>query len=84
MLMLLNPRIVDRNPDKLRVIFKNSSFYLNSQGLNVLPRLNVHLSNNSLSLNEGGLVETDPDLAFRSPKMIKETHIGFLSQMSLP
>ncbi len=56
-LMLLDPRIVDRDPDEFCVILEDSSLDFNPERLDILARLDVYLSNHSFELSGD---QTDP------------------------
>jgi hypothetical protein len=68
---LLDPSVVDRNPDRLLVSLEDSSFQFDTLSLNVLVSFNIDLANNGLTLNECCLVEGYPDLTFGWNQMVE-------------
>ncbi len=63
MLSLLNPLIVNCNPDRFFVVLKDSCFDPYFLGLNVVMGFDVYLANHSLIFLEVGLVQGYPGLS---------------------
>ena len=65
-LPLLKSLVVNGDPDHFLIAFENSCFDFDTEGLNVLMSLYVHLPNYCFSFDESWFVKTNPDLSLRS------------------
>jgi hypothetical protein len=68
-LVLLEPLVVEGDPDHLVPAFNDPGFHLHSFGLNVFFRFDVYPAHNGLSLLESRFVKSDPYLALWMGKM---------------
>jgi hypothetical protein len=68
---LLDPGVVDSDPDRFLVGLEYSCFEFDSLPLYVLMSVNIDLPDNCFSFLKGRLVECYPDFAFGRYEMIE-------------
>ncbi len=78
--ILLNPLVVHYNPFRFLIVFGRSGFDADSERLNVLVSLNVHLADDCFAFRERGLVEAYPHFGMQGYEMFEEAQNCFSSR----